>query len=47
MEFVETWRLLQDAKADRVIEVGWLSTLVRDVSEVLMDLGMPPIPGIP
>jgi hypothetical protein len=47
MEFVETWRLLQDAEADRVVEAGRLSTLVRDVSKVLMDLGMPPIPGIP
>jgi hypothetical protein len=47
MEFVELQRLLQDAKADCIIEVMWLVTLVRDVSKVLVDLGMPPILEIP
>jgi hypothetical protein len=47
MEFVELQRLLQDSEADCVIEVEWLVTSVRDVSKVLEDLGMPPIPGIP
>jgi hypothetical protein len=47
MEFVELQRLLQDSEADCVIEVEWLVTLVRDVSKVLEDLGMPPILGIP
>jgi hypothetical protein len=32
---------------DRVVEAGRLATLVRDVSKVLEDFGMPPIPGIP
>jgi dynactin complex subunit len=41
MEFVELRRLLQHAVADRVIEVGWLATLVRDVSKVLANLSMP------
>jgi hypothetical protein len=31
----------------KVIEVGRLATLLRDVSKVLEDLGMPPIPEIP
>jgi hypothetical protein len=47
MEFIELRRLLQDAEVDRVIEAGWLAILARDVSKVLVDLGMPPIPGIP
>jgi hypothetical protein len=41
MEFVELRRLLQHAVADRVIKARWLATLVRDVSKVLADLGMP------
>jgi hypothetical protein len=32
---------------DRVTEVGRLVILAGDVSKVVMDLGMPPIPGIP
>jgi hypothetical protein len=47
MEFVELWRLLKDVEAARVTKAGWLAILVRDVSKVLVDLGMPPIPGIP
>jgi hypothetical protein len=47
MEFVELRRLLQDIEVNRVIEAVWLVTLVRDVSKVLEDLGMPPIQGIP
>jgi hypothetical protein len=31
---------------ERITEVGRLAILVRDVSKVLVDLGMPPIPGI-
>jgi hypothetical protein len=46
-EFVELRRLLQDAEADHIIEADQLATLVRDVSKVLEDLGMPPIPEIP
>jgi hypothetical protein len=41
MEFVELQRLLQDAEANHVTEVGRLAILVRDVSKVLVDLGMP------
>jgi hypothetical protein len=47
MDFVELWRLLQDVEADHIIEAGRLAILVREVSKVLVDLGMPPIPGIP
>jgi hypothetical protein len=32
---------------DHIVEAGRLATLVRDVSKVLEDLGMPPIPEIP
>jgi hypothetical protein len=32
---------------DCVTEVGRLVILAGDVSKVVMDLGMPPIPGIP
>jgi hypothetical protein len=46
MQFVELQRLLQDTEADHVIEVGRLATLVRDMSTVLVDLGMPPTPEI-
>jgi hypothetical protein len=44
--FDELRRLLQDVEADRVIEAERLATLVRDVSKVLEDLCMPPIPEI-
>jgi hypothetical protein len=47
MEFAELWRLLQDVEADHITEAGRLAILVREVSKVLVDLGMPPIPGIP
>jgi hypothetical protein len=47
MEFVMLQRLLQKAEVDHVIEVGWLLSLVRDVSKVLWDLGVLPILGIP
>jgi hypothetical protein len=32
---------------DHVTKVEWLAILVGDVSKILADLGMPPIPGIP
>jgi hypothetical protein len=47
MEFIELQKLLKDAEIERVIEVGRLAILVRDVCKVLVDLGMPPIPEIP
>jgi hypothetical protein len=46
MEFIELRRLLQDAEVDHIIKAGRLETLVRDVSKVLVVLGMPPIPEI-
>jgi hypothetical protein len=47
MEFIELQKLLKDAEIERVIEVGRLAILVRDVCKVLVDLDMPPIPEIP
>jgi hypothetical protein len=47
MEFVELQRLLWDVEVDRVVEAGRLATLVRDVSQVMENLSMPPISGIP
>jgi hypothetical protein len=47
MEFVEVRRLLQDANVDRITEAGRLAILARDVFKLLVDLGMPPILGIP
>jgi hypothetical protein len=47
MEFVELWRRLKEAKVERVTEAGRLVILVRDISKVLVDLGMPPILGVP
>jgi hypothetical protein len=32
---------------EHVAEAGRLVILARDVSKVLVDLGMPPVPGIP
>jgi hypothetical protein len=32
---------------EHVAKAGWLAILVRDVSEVMADLGMPPISRIP
>jgi hypothetical protein len=47
MEFIELQRLLRDAEVDRVAEARRLAVLVRDVSKVLVDLGMPPSQGSP
>jgi hypothetical protein len=47
MELVELGSCLKEAKVERVAEAGWLAVLVRDVSKVLVDLGIPPIPEIP
>jgi hypothetical protein len=47
MEFSKLRRLLQDVEVDRVIEAGRLAILLMDMSKVLVDLSMPPIPGIP
>jgi hypothetical protein len=40
MELIKLSGLLLDAEVDRVIEIGRLATLVRDVSKVLEDLGI-------
>jgi hypothetical protein len=45
MELIELHRLLRDTEVDHVVEAGQLVTLVKDVSMVLEDLGMSPIPG--
>jgi hypothetical protein len=42
MEVIELRRLLQDAEVDHITEARWLAILARDVSKVLVDLGMPP-----
>jgi hypothetical protein len=47
MEVVELQKLLKDAEVGCVAEVGRLAILARDVSKVLVDLGMPPVPGVP
>jgi hypothetical protein len=47
VEFIELWSHLHDVKVDHVVEARWLVILVRDMSKVLVDLGMPPpLPGI-
>jgi hypothetical protein len=47
MEFIELRRHLKEPKVERVAEAGWLTILVRDISKVLVDQGMPSILGIP
>jgi hypothetical protein len=47
MEFIKLRRLLQDVGMIRIIEAGQLATLVREVSQVLENLVLPPIPRIP
>jgi hypothetical protein len=47
MEFVELRQLLWDVEADHVVESSQVAALVRDVSHVSENLGMPPISGIP
>jgi hypothetical protein len=47
MQFIELQRHLKEAEVEHVAEAGRLVILVRDVSNVLGDLGMPPIPRIP
>jgi ribosome-associated protein YbcJ (S4-like RNA binding protein) len=47
MEFIELQRFLKEAEVEHVGEAERLAILVRDASKVLVDLGIPPIPGIP
>jgi hypothetical protein len=44
VEFIELWSHLHDVEVDHIIEARWLVILVRDMSKVLVDLGMPPPP---
>jgi hypothetical protein len=46
MELVELQWHLEEADVEHVAEVGRLAILVGDISKVLVDLGMPPIPRI-
>jgi hypothetical protein len=47
MEFIELRRLRQVIETDRITDASRLATLVREVSQVLESLGLPPIPGMP
>jgi hypothetical protein len=47
IEFVKLRRCLKDAEVEPVANVVRPVILVRDVSKVLVDLGMPPISGLP
>jgi hypothetical protein len=47
MEFIMHQQLLQDVEMDCIIEAGWLAALDREVSQVLENLCLPPISGIP
>jgi hypothetical protein len=47
MELVELQWRFKEAEVEHVGEVSQLAVLVRDVSNVLVDLGMPPFPRIP
>jgi hypothetical protein len=47
MELVELQWRFKEAEVEHVGEVSQLAVLVRDVSNVLVDLGMPPIPRLP
>jgi hypothetical protein len=47
MEVGELRRRLKEAEVECIAEAGRLIILVRDVSKVLVDIDMPPIPEIP
>jgi hypothetical protein len=47
MELIKLWRCLKEVEVECIAMVGRLAILVRDISMVLVDLGMLPIPGIP
>jgi hypothetical protein len=47
MELVELQRCLEEVEVEHIIQDGRLAILVGDISKVLVDLGMPPIPRIP
>jgi hypothetical protein len=47
MELVALRKHLEEAKLECIAEAGRQGVLVGDISKVLVDLGMPPILGIP
>jgi hypothetical protein len=47
MEFIKLRRCLEEAEVEHITKVGQLAVLLGDISNVLVDLGMPPISGIP
>jgi hypothetical protein len=47
MEFIELRCFLRDVVADHAVKASRLAALVRDVSWVLENLGMPSMLGIP
>jgi hypothetical protein len=47
MEFVKLQRRQEEVKVECIAEARRLAALMRDVSEALVDLGLPPILGIP
>jgi hypothetical protein len=47
VELVELRRCLKEAEVECVTEAGQLAILMGGISKVLVDHGMPPIPGIP
>jgi hypothetical protein len=47
LEFIELRRVRQDTEGDNVTGAERLVILARDISKVLVDLGMPPNQRIP
>jgi hypothetical protein len=47
LELIELRRVRQDTEGDNVTGAEWLVILARDISKVLVDLGMPPNQRIP
>jgi hypothetical protein len=47
MKLVRLWMLLEEPEVVRIAEVVQLAVLVLDISRTLVDLGIPPILGIP
>jgi hypothetical protein len=47
MELVELQRHLKEAEVECAAEAERLAILVGDISKVMLDLGMPPIAGVP
>jgi hypothetical protein len=47
MDLIELRRCLDEGEEARIVEAGQVAVLLGDISKVLVDLGMPPIPRIP